>query len=107
MYNYCHYCFLCKTIPQGAAFIESLGCYVTDFEKHPLKFEFLHVNEDSVLPEEIRDNPHIAFYVTNFDQMINNEQVLFQFTAPDASNTRVAFLLIDGVVVEIKETTEE
>lgn len=103
MYKYCHYCFPCKTIPEDATFVEVLGCHVTDFEKHPLKFEFLYVNEDSVLPDELRDNPHIAYYVDNFDEMVRNEKVLYQFIAPDGSNVRVAFLMIDGVVVEIKE----
>lgn len=103
MYKYCHYCFPSKTIPEDAMFVEPLGCHVTDFEKHPLKFEFLYVNEDSVLPDELRDNPHIAFYVDNFDEMVQNEKVLYQFIAPDGSNVRVAFLMIDGVVVEIKE----
>lgn len=103
MYTYCHYCFTSKTIPEGAEFVESLGCYVTDFEKHPLKFEFIYVAENSVLPNELRDNPHIAYYVDNFDEMINKEKVLYQFIAPDGSDVRVAFLMIDGVVVEIKE----
>lgn len=103
MYTYCHYCIPSKSIPEDAAFIESLGCYVTDFEKHPLKFEFLYINEDSVLPKELADNPHIAYYVDNFDEMIENENVLYQFIAPDGTNTRVAFLMIDDAVVEIKE----
>ncbi|MBF9016041.1 MULTISPECIES: hypothetical protein [unclassified Oceanispirochaeta] len=103
MYTYCHYCFTSKTIPEGAEFVESLGCYVTDFEKHPLKFEFIYIDESSVLPNELRDNPHIAYYVDNFDEMIEKEKVLYQFIAPDGSDVRVAFLMIDGVVVEIKE----
>ena len=103
MMTYCHYCVPSKTIPEGADFVESLGCYVTNFEKHPLKFEFLHVIEGSVLPNELRDNPHIAYYVDNFDELVEKEEVLYQFIAPDGTNTRVAFLMIDGVVVEIKE----
>ncbi|MEF9969454.1 MAG: hypothetical protein RR867_02960 [Ruthenibacterium sp.] len=106
MYQYGHYCVPVASKPEDAAFVPLLGCYVTDCAQHPMSFEFLYIPDDNkILPPELKTRPHLAFNVDNFDALLSQSRILYQFICPYDNVSRVAFVEYQGAVLELKEVS--
>lgn len=81
---------------------EDLKVYITDPEKHPLKFEYLRFEENTPLPEIMQNNPHIAFKVDSIEEMAKGAKILVEPFCVD-ENTQIAFILKENVVFELME----
>ena len=86
----------------GETYLEGGKDYVTAPSKHPYGFEYLRFEADSPLPKEVRTMTHIAFEVPIVDAALKGEKVVL---APfDATpDLRVAFIMKDGVLVELAQ----
>ena len=91
-----------KTVPAGAAYLDSAKVHVTDPGKHPYHIELVHIEAGSPLPEELYKNPHVAFTVQNVDAAIKGEKVIFPATTV-APGVRVAFIQKDGMYLELMQ----
>jgi len=78
--------------------------YITDPASHPYRFEYLRFEPDSPLPERMQKNPHVAFMVDDLDAAIEGESVLLEPFEP-MPGLRVAFIVKDGVVLEVMQQT--
>lgn len=105
MNRFMHYCVPVDKKPADAGYVELLDVYVTDCNLHPMKFEFLYVPRDNTkLPKVMWTNPHIAYEVDNFEELLEKGKVLLQFICPDDRVSRMAFVEYEGAIVELKET---
>lgn len=104
MLKYNHYCVPQNSIPEGAGYVKQLDVYVTDCETHPMAFEFLFVPEgNTILPKELRTMNHLAFDTDEYDKLIKESEVLYEFICPKDNKTRMAFVNYEGAILEIKE----
>ncbi len=104
MYEYSHYCVPVKEKPENASYVPLLDCFVTDCAEHPMSFEYLYIPEENTkLPKELGTEPHLAFNVDNYDELVSQSRVLIEFICPYDDISRVAFLEYQQVIIEIKE----
>jgi hypothetical protein len=55
--------------------VEASKIWVTNPRRHPEHIEFLRYRADSTVPQIIRDNPHVAYRVTDLKPHITAEGV--------------------------------
>ena len=92
-----------KAKQAGESYLEGGKVYITDPDKHPYKFEFLRFEAGSPLPKELQTMTHVAFKVDNVDAALKGEKVVLPpFDATPA--LRVAFIMKDGVLIEVMQT---
>ena len=87
----------------GERWVEATRVWVTSPRDHPYNIEFLRFESDSPVTGPIRTGPHVAYRVTNVERAIQGHQVLL---APfDVGNgfMTVAFVVVDGAVVEFMQ----
>ena len=84
-------------------FVEKTRVWVTDPLKHPFRVEWLRYEPDSTVPDELKNNPHVAYKVDSIDK---ESRGLVTMIEPFASvaNHRVGFFKTgDGLIVELME----
>ena len=86
----------------GEEYVAATKVWVTDPRKHPYKVEFLRFEADTPVTGPVRDLPHIAYQVDQFDAECAAATILLgPFNA--TPGLRVVFCEIDGAVVEFME----
>ncbi|WP_432663518.1 hypothetical protein R9X47_23425 [Wukongibacter baidiensis] len=86
-------------------YVDSLKVYVTNPDEHELKFEYLRFEKDTPLPEIMQKNPHVAYKVDSIERTAKDAKVIVEpFDVNE--NTRIAFIVKDGVVFELMEVRE-
>lgn len=83
----------------GEIYVPATKVYVTEFESHPYKVEYLRYEADSPATGPIRDLPHIAFETDDLERELEGEEVILAPFDPMPGLT-VAFILRDGAVFE-------
>ena len=56
--------------------IEQSRCWVTNPRNHPEHIEFLRYEPDSTVPDLVKNNPHVAFRVTDLAPHIQGQQII-------------------------------
>ncbi|MCC7491397.1 MAG: hypothetical protein IT204_03575 [Fimbriimonadaceae bacterium] len=86
----------------GEAYVEATKVWVTSPLVHKYRVEYLRFEPDSPVTGPVRDLPHVAYRVDDFDAAYAGLEVLlgpFQATP----GLRVVFVLEHGAVVEFME----
>ncbi len=84
-------------------FVESTRVWVTNPRAHAANVEFLRYKSDSKVTGPLRHLPHVAYRVESVDDAIKDYNVLLEpFDVADGF-VRVAFVLVDGAVVEFMQ----
>jgi hypothetical protein len=87
-------------------YVESTKVWVTGWEDHPYKVEFLRYEPDSPVTGPLRELPHIAFETDDLQREIQGEDVILEpFEA--LPGLTVVFILKDGAVFEFMEYADE
>jgi hypothetical protein len=60
----------------GENWIEQSRCWVTSPREHPESIEFLRYAPDSMVPDRVKDNMHVAFRVDDIGPWIKDEEIL-------------------------------
>jgi len=85
-------------------YLDGAKVYITDADAHPYRFEYLRFEPDTPMPERMQTNPHVAYMVDDLDAALDGESVLLEpFEAMEG--LRVAFIVKDGVVLELMQET--
>jgi hypothetical protein len=80
-------------------YVEATKVWVTNPAESPQMVEYLRYEPDSPVTGPLRELPHVAFRVDDFDQEIEGEEVILgPFNATDT--LRVVFIYKDGLVYE-------
>ena len=87
-------------------FIEPTRVWITDFQQHPYRVEWLRYEPDSPVTGPVREMPHVAYRVESIDEAAEGMKVLLE--PFDAGIAVVGFYLTDdGAVVEFMEYKDE
>ena len=83
-------------------FIAPTRVWITDFQKHPYRVEWLRYEPDSPVTGPVRERPHVAYRVESIDEAAKGLKVLIE--PFDVEFAVVAFFeTADGAVVEFME----
>ena len=90
----------------GQIFIEPTRVWITDFQKHPYRVEWLRYEPDTPVTGPVREMPHVAYRVESIEEASRGMKVLLE--PFDAGIAVVGFYQTDdGAVVEFMEYKEE
>ena len=59
-------------------FVEATRVWVTDFNNHPFKIEWLRFADDSPVTGPVREQPHVAYQVENLETASQGLNVLLK-----------------------------
>jgi len=91
---------------QGQIFIEPTRVWITDFQNHPYRIEWLRYEPDTPVTGPVREGPHVAFRVKSIAEASKGMKVLLE--PFDAGIAVVGFYETDdGAVVEFMEYKED
>ena len=83
-------------------FVEATRVWITDFQRHPYRIEWLRYEPDSPVTGPVRSMPHVAFRVDSIAECAKGLKVLLE--PFDAGIAVVGFYQTpDGAVVEFME----
>lgn len=83
----------------GEIYVAATKVWVTSWDDHPMKVEFLRYEDDAPAPEVLINNPHIAFETDDIEaELVGQEVILEPFEA--LPGLTVAFAMKDGAVFE-------
>jgi hypothetical protein len=86
--------------------VEQSRVWVTNPRNHPEHIEFLRYEPGTMVPQVVRDNPHIAYRVAALQLHIEGQEILIPpFVVGDF--LRVVFILKYGVVFEYMQYLKE
>lgn len=84
-------------------FINTTKVWVTDYNKHPYKVEWLRYESDSPVKGPVREKPHVAFAVANLEEASKCLKVLLE-PFESVPGLRVGFYEYeDGAIIELME----
>lgn len=87
---------------ENETYIEGGKVFVTDPESHPYRVEFLRFEDDSPMPEMVKNCPHAAFVVPSIEKAMEGRDVVIEpFNATDT--IRVAFIQDNEALIELME----
>ena len=87
----------------GEVFVDATRVWVTNPRLHPFHVEYLRYEPDTTVTGPVRNGPHVAYRVDDVHEAIaGHELLLGPFDVGDGF-VQVAFVLIDGAVVEFMQ----
>jgi hypothetical protein len=90
----------------GESWVEATRVWVTSPRDHPFNIEWLRFEPDSPVTGQLRWEPHVAYRVADVHAAIEGQDVLAEpFDVGDGFVT-VAFVSVDGAVVEFMQYTD-
>jgi hypothetical protein len=90
----------------GQIFIEPTRVWITDFQKHPYRVEWLRYEPDTPVTGPVREMPHVAYRVESIAEASRGMKTLLE--PFDAGIAVVGFYQTDdGAVVEFMEYKDE
>jgi hypothetical protein len=99
MRKYHHIGIPSEKIEYRTVYYDKIKGFATPFEDSEYGVEYVKFDEDSPLPEVVKNKVHIAFEVDDFEKEMNGEVVLVE---PYLINENIehAFILHRGIAVE-------
>jgi hypothetical protein len=88
---------------EGESFVEATRCWVTSPRAHGFNVEWLRFEPDSPVTGLLRTEPHVAYRVDDVHQAIENHNVLAEPFDVGNGFLNVAFVEVDGAVVEFMQ----
>jgi len=87
-------------------FVPATRVWITDFQKHPYRVEWLRFEPDSPVTGPVREMPHVAYRVESIREAAKGMKVLLE--PFDAGIAVVGFYQTDdGAVIEFMEYPKE
>ncbi|MDQ7097154.1 hypothetical protein REC12_26505 [Desulfosporosinus sp. PR] len=80
------------------------GMYTSDGSNKDIHIQFHRYDDDSILDKRIRETVHVAFKTKNIEDYLKGKEVIMPLYEP-FKGYKVAMILLDGLPVEIIETT--
>jgi hypothetical protein len=90
----------------GESFVESTRVWVTNPRTSPVNVEWLRFEPDSPVTGLLREQPHVAYRVDDIAAALEGHVLLAESFDPTGSGSdflRVAFVEVDGAVVELMQ----
>jgi hypothetical protein len=84
-------------------FVDATRVWVTNPRQHPANVEYLRYEHDTPVTGPIRHLPHVAYRVDSVDEALVGHEILLEPMDVADGFVRVAFVLVDGAVVEFMQ----
>ena len=111
MRRYHHYGVPINKAMEGEVYHKEISLHVVSFSKSPYGIEFFRFDESYKDNPKVKDHPdiiskipHIAFIVDDLEKEIKGKDIVFGPNTP-IDNWTVCFIMENGVLVELIETT--
>jgi hypothetical protein len=101
--KYHHTHFIANTPQEKEKHNEEFDTYSTDFNSNPYGIAWMRCGRKCTLPEIIKKVPHLGFEVENIEEAIKEKEVLMESFYPAIGGVKVAFVVENGVPVELIE----
>ena len=106
MAQYMHLGVPVKTPQPDEVYSPEMKLFLTDPKDHPYQCGCLRFEPDSQMPEDLKNNPHVAYKVDNLaDELSRCEKIVMPETQVNPT-TKIAFAWRDGVLFELMECTD-
>lgn len=87
----------------GEIFVEATRVWLTSPRDHPANIEWLRYEPDTQVPAPVRDEPHVAYRVTDLSQALEGHELLMGPFEIGDGFAQIAFILHQGAVVEFMQ----
>jgi hypothetical protein len=87
----------------GERWVEATRCWVTSPREHPHHVEWLRFEPDSPVTGLLRTEPHVAYRVDDVERAVEGHQVLAEPFDVGDGFVSVAFVDVDGAVIEFMQ----
>lgn len=87
----------------GESWVEATRVWVTSPREHPYNVEFLRFEPDSPVTGPLRTQPHVAYRVDDVRAAVQGHNVLLEPFDVGDGFLRVAFVDVDGAVIEFMQ----
>jgi catechol 2,3-dioxygenase-like lactoylglutathione lyase family enzyme len=87
----------------GAVWLEADGVWVTSPRAHPLNVEWVRYAADSSMHPRLRSSFHVAYRVDDVRRAVEGHEVLVPPRDVGGGFATIAFVDVDGLVVELIE----
>jgi hypothetical protein len=87
----------------GESWVEATRVWVTNPREHPCNIEWLRFEPDSPVTGPLRTEPHVAYRVPDVQGAVEGHDVLAEPFDVGDGFVRVAFVLVEGGVVEFMQ----
>lgn len=91
---------------EGESWVEATRVWVTSPRAHPYNVEWLRFEPDSPVTGPLRTQPHVAYRVEDVQRAIEGHVVLAEPFDVGDGFVMVAFVDVDGAVVEFMQYTD-
>lgn len=81
------------------AYLENLKLHIMDYENDPFGIEWMKFEEGSTMPEIIVKRPHVAFKISNFDEVVKKFKLLVPVGSP-RPGMKTCFIEHKGIGIE-------
>jgi hypothetical protein len=90
-------------VKPGESWVEATRVWVTSPREHPFHVEWLRFEPDSPVTGPLRTEPHVAYRVDDVHAAIEGLEVLAEPFDVGNGFLTVAFVIVDGAVVEFMQ----
>ena len=87
----------------GESWVEATRVWVTSPREHPYNVEWLRFEPDTPVTGQLRTEPHVAYRVDDARAAIEGLEVLAEPFDVGDGFLKVAFVIVDGAVVEFMQ----
>lgn len=87
----------------GETHLKHLKLFVVGHEKSEFGVEWMRFESDAVVPDLVRQVPHVAFEVTDLASELVGREILIPPNSP-SDGVRVAFIVENGAPIELEFT---
>jgi hypothetical protein len=87
----------------GESWVEATRCWVTSPRAHPYNVEWLRFEPDTPVTGLLRTEPHVAYRVDDVERAVEGHIVLADPFDVGDGFVRVAFVDVEGAVVEFMQ----
>ncbi len=86
------------------SWVEATRVWVTSPRDHQYNVEFLRFEPDTPVTGPLRTEPHVAYRVDDLERSIEGHEIVLEpFDASGTGFVRVAFVHVDGALIELMQ----
>ena len=89
----------------GETHLKHLKVHVVSHDESEFGVEWMRFDADAVVPDLVRQVPHVAFEVDDLESELAGREILIPPNSP-SDGVRVAFIVENGAPIELMEFTD-
>lgn len=91
-----------QTPQPGEVYSPDMKLHIAGPETNEMRIEYLRFEADSPMPQELKDNVHVAYKVDSLEKYMQGNKIILPRTKLDDCLS-IAFIEKNGLVIELME----